>query len=1099
MEVAHLVVGTHRDMKNTEAETDRRRFIGRGRRLEIAAAFDRDASLTATSGFTLDPVFALRRSLRIPARKHASMIFWTLAAPSSAELETGISRLQHPESFDREAMHAWTRSQVQLRYVGMSTDEAIVFQTLASHLLFSQGIHGPEVNEYAVSAQSTLWSLGVSGDYPILVLRIDAESDIEIVRKSLRAQEYFRARGLLTDLVILNERTSSYTQDLQLAIEALCENARLRGSSGHGGNHIFALRRDLLPDSVYQSLMATARVVFHARNGKFSTQIERARRVWRIREQRTRSKPLVPYAAQVSRRNDVVACPDMVEGLQYWNGYGGFDEARQEYVIVLPAGHATPHPWINVLSNDTFGAHISAEGSGYTWSVNSRDYQLTPWSNDPVVDRPGETWLIMDLDTGAAFSPLPALSGPGQKHVEIRHGLGYSQFSGEAQSLSMSLLQMVDVADPVKLTRLTVGNSGVQKKRLRIYHYVEWVLGNDRARTASTIKARLSSEGDVLLATNPYSNDYAGRTAFVASDLALSSWSCRRQTALGEGTVWNPRYMKTGELLADAQGVYTRDPCAALSVDVTLEAGEEQEILFLLGDATSEAQALELVTRHRQQSFAASLDKIHLRWRGLTDVLQVKTPDKAMDLLVNTWLPYQSVGCRLQARAAFYQASGAYGFRDQLQDTLAFLVHDSSLARRQILNAASRQFLQGDVQHWWLPGSGVGVRTMISDDVVWLAYGVAYYVSVTGDSTILDESLSFLDGPELLPGEHDRMFLPEISQDRAPLYEHCTRALALAMDRTGVHGLPLMLGGDWNDGMNRVGEQGLGESVWLGWFLADTLNRFIPLGEERADSDQVTRWRAHRDALVVALDSDAWEEDHYLRAWYDDGTPLGSSTGDECRIDSIAQSWSVMSGLADPSHAATAMDSVLDRLVDETADTIRLFDPPFENTRQQPGYIKGYPPGVRENGGQYTHAATWVVFALTRLGRGDDAYACLRRLNPILHATDKVAAETYRVEPYVVAADIYAGKGRAGRGGWTWYTGSASWLYRAAVEAILGITRRGSMLYVVPVLPTSWPGYDATLQVGNQTLVIKVEQSAGNTTVAINGTSLKADQGWPIE
>ena len=557
--------------------------------------------------------------------------------------------------------------------------------------------------------------------------------------------------------------------------------------------------------------------------------------------------------------------------------------------------------------------------------------------------------------------------------------------------------------------------------------------------------------------------------------------------------------MKTGELLADKQGAHTRDPCAALSVDVTLDAGEEQDVLFILGDTTSEALALELVRRHRQQSFDASLDKVRQRWHSLTEVLQVNTPDKAMDLLVNTWLPYQSVGCRLQARAAFYQASGAYGFRDQLQDTLAFLVHDSSLARRQILNAASRQFVQGDVQHWWLPGSGVGVRTLISDDVVWLAYGVAHYVSVTGDSTILDESLSFLDGPQLLPDEHDRMFLPEVSQEKASLFEHCACALALAMDRTGVHGLPLMLGGDWNDGMNRVGEQGRGESVWLGWFLADTLNRFIPIGELRGDSDRVLRWQKHRDALVAALESHAWEEDHYLRAWYDDGTPLGSTSGDECRIDSIAQSWSVMSTLADPDRAATAMDSVLDRLVDETADTIRLFVPPFENTEQQPGYIKGYPPGVRENGGQYTHAATWVVFALAQLGRGDDAYACLRRLNPILHATDKAAAETYRVEPYVVAADIYAGEGRAGRGGWTWYTGSASWLYRAAVEAILGITRRGAMLYVAPVLPSSWPGFDATLKIGGQTLVIKVEQLAGNTTVTINGTELKPDQGWLIE
>ncbi|WP_205737645.1 GH36-type glycosyl hydrolase domain-containing protein [Granulosicoccus antarcticus] len=1099
MEVAHLVVSSQRNKSNTEAETDRRRFIGRGRRLDIAAAFDKDAVFTAGSEFTLDPVFALRRTIRIPAGKQTSMIFWTLAAPSGAQLETGIARLQHPECFEREAMHAWTRSQVQLRYVGMSPEEAIVFQTLASHLIFSQSILGPDASDHALSQQSTLWSLGISGDYPILILRIDAETDIEIVRKSLRAQEYFRARGFLTDLVVVNERLSSYTQDLQLAIEALCENARLRGSSGDGANHIFALRRDLIPDTLHKSLMATARVIFQARNGKFTTQIERAKRVWRVRGRRSRSRPLVPQVLHASRREDVAVPPDAGSQLQYWNGYGGFDEARREYVINLPAGHATPHPWINVLSNDNFGAHVSAEGTGYTWSSNSRDYQLTPWSNDPVVDRPGETWLIVDLDTGAVCSPMPALCGSGQDQFEIRHGLGYSRFSSKTQTLSLSLLQTVHVTDPVKLTRLALCNSGSRKRSLRIYHYVEWVLGNDRARTASTINARLSSSDEVMLASNPYSNDYAAHTAFVACDRPLSSWTCHRQSALGDGTVWLPQPMLTGDLLSDATGVYTRDPCAALSVDVTLEAGEEQQLTFMLGDASSEYQALHLVHKHRQHSFDDSLEAVRQRWHGLTDVLQVQTPDKAMDLLVNTWLPYQSVGCRLQARAAFYQASGAYGFRDQLQDTMAFLLHEPSLARRQILNAASRQFYQGDVQHWWLPGSGVGVRTLISDDVVWLAYGVAHYVSVTGDSAILDEELSFLEGPELEPGEHDRMFLPDTSQEKSALYEHCVCALALAMKRTGVHGLPLMLGGDWNDGMNRVGEQGRGESVWLGWFLASTLSRFIPLAEQRGDTSRVALWQAHLDALLVALESDAWEQDHYLRAWYDDGTALGSSASVECRIDSIAQSWSVMSGLAGPTRAAKAMNSVLERLVDNKTDTIRLFVPPFANTDKEPGYIKGYPPGVRENGGQYTHAATWVVIALAQLGRGDDAYTCWQRLNPVMHATDKESADIYRVEPYVVAADVYAGEGRAGRGGWTWYTGSASWLYRAAVESILGITRRGSVLYVVPVLPSSWPGYEATLRLGTQVLNIKVEQQAGNTTVSINDTVLDVERGWPLD
>ena len=820
IEVAHLLVGAHRDMIHVEAETDRRRFIGRGRRLETAAAFDENARLVASDGFTLDPVFALRCTLKIPAGKHAQLIFWTLAAPGTDELETGIARLQHMESFDREAMHAWTRSQVQLRHLGVSPGEAIVFQTLASHLIFPQGILEPDIAVDIVPTQSTLWSVGISGDYPIMILFIDSESDIEIVRKSLRAQAYLRARGVINDLVIINNRLSSYTQDLQLAIEALCDNARLRGSSGDGADHIFTLRRDLIPEPVHNSLMSTARVVFHARNGKFSTQIKHAKRLRGATKNPPMSSPSAPIEVQVLRHDGSGSPITSGDGLQYWNHYGGFDEASREYVMTLAAGDSTPHPWINVLSNSTFGSHISAEGAGYTWSQNSRDYQLTPWSNDPVIDRPGETWLIVDLDSGLTSSPLPALCGSNQRLFEIRHGLGYSHFSSHADSLSMTLMQTVDVTDPIKLTRLSVGNTGNTKRRLRIYHYVEWVLGNDRSRTAGAINTRLSSAGEVLLASNPFSNDFANHTAFVACNHPLSSWTCQRRAALGEGSVWQSQPMHAGELLVNAPNVNAHDPCAAFSIDVTLDAGEVRPIVFMLGDAISENQALELVTRYRERSFDNVIDTVKTRWSSFNEVLQVKTPDTSMNLLVNTWLPYQSVSCRLQARAAFYQASGAYGFRDQLQDTMAFLLHDPSMARGQILNAASRQFLEGDVQHWWLPGSGMGVRTMISDDVVWLAYGVAQYVSVTGDSDILDESLAFLEGPLLGSHEHDRMFMPETSQETAPLYEHCARALALAMERAGEHGIPLMLGGDWNDGMNQVGGEGRGRaSGWDGSLL----------------------------------------------------------------------------------------------------------------------------------------------------------------------------------------------------------------------------------------------------------------------------------------
>ncbi|MBB1251565.1 hypothetical protein H2O14_25500 [Rhizobium sp. G21] len=486
------------------------------------------------------------------------------------------------------------------------------------------------------------------------------------------------------------------------------------------------------------------------------------------------------------------------------------------------------------------------------------------------------------------------------------------------------------------------------------------------------------------------------------------------------------------------------------------------DTLFVLGDVESEAVAAPLIAKLIKAGFIAEHEKTDRQWEGFLGALQVSTPDEVFDRMVNTWLPYQNLACRIRARSAFYQASGAFGFRDQLQDTLALMLQDPSLARAQILNAARRQFPEGDVQHWWLPRTGAGVRTLISDDVVWLAYATAHYVAVTGDDCVLDEELAFLDGP-VLGERHESFFQPDISDERSSLYDHCARALDLAISRTGHHGLPLILGGDWNDGMNRVGIAGKGESVWLGWFLIKALDALSGIAEARGDQTHASAWRAHRSALKAAVEADGWDGDWYRRGYFDDGSPLGSVDSDECRIDSIAQSWGVLSGRADPVRAAQAMDSVFDELVDPEAGLIRLFSPPFEHSDKDPGYIKSYPPGVRENGGQYTHAAIWAAYALAEMGRSDDAYKVFSMLNPINHSLSREHADVYRVEPYVVAADVYGVGDKTGRGGWTWYTGSAGWLYRTAVEAILGIRREGDLLRITPSLPAAWPGFSARL------------------------------------
>lgn len=1094
---AHFVTDQSGLARDTEAETDRRAFIGRGRTIADPAAFDPGAKLSGSAGFTLDPVAALRRRVRVPANKKVSLTFWTIVGSTRDELEETMAKLDHPESFQRQAMLSWTRSQVQTRHLGLSLADAANVQKLARYLIYPDPFLRLSADAIAsgLGSQSELWPMAISGDFPILAIRIGDIADIDIVAQALRFQEYMRARGLVADLVIVNEQASSYVQDLQQAIEALCENSRLRGKELGPRQHIFAVRRDLMDETSYRTLLAFARVCLHTRNGTIFDQIERAeaaalqaRDALAAAQTAGRAEPAMLQSSP--SRN---ARKQGGDGLDHWNGYGGFDAGGREYVVRLNGNRATPQPWINVVANTGFGFHSSAEGATFTWSRNSRDYQLTPWTNDPVTNRPGEAIYVFDRATGRVHSPIAAVSREPGASYEARHGQGFSTFRCKRGSLTTELTHLVDPVDPVRISRLKIENSGATPVKLRVYAYAEWVLGNSRAKTAPNIVPAFDDATGMMSARNSYGLEFGERVAFMATDGKVGSVTADRQEFIGAGgTVEAPRAVLLGAELSGRveAGV---DPCAAIARDIDVPAGGSVSLLWLLGDAASQDEARTLLARHLKRGFDERFEENQRNWRAFLGTIEVETPDKALDAMVNHWLPYQSLACRIRARSAFYQASGAFGFRDQLQDTLALLMHDASLAREQILNAAGRQFPEGDVQHWWLPRTGAGVRTMISDDVVWLAYAAARYVSVTGDVSILSERLPFIEGQALNPGEHDAFFTPEPSTKVANLYEHCARALDIAVKRTARNGLPLILGGDWNDGMNRVGEQGKGDSVWLGWFLLKTLNDFVPLAKAEGDSKRASAWDKHANALKRALENAAWDGEWYRRGSFDDGTPLGSRSSEECQIDSIAQSWSVLSGEGDPARSRTAMEQATRRLVDDELGIIKLFTPPFTDTDKDPGYIKSYPPGVRENGGQYTHAATWFVIALAEMGQADEAYRCLSMLNPVNHALDEKAADTYRVEPYVVAADIYSEGAKAGRGGWTWYTGSAGWLYRAAVEGILGISRRGDRMVVTPAIPKHWEGYAATLRLGGTIYRLRVvrDKAAKAAKAEVDGVKSK--------
>ncbi|MGB6307345.1 MAG: glucoamylase family protein [Steroidobacteraceae bacterium] len=1074
-----------------EIETDRARFLGRGREIRSPLAVMDGRRLSNTVGTVLDPVFALRYRLEVPAGSTARIAFWTGVASSREGVLDLLDKHHEANSFVRASTLTWTQAQVELRHLGIDSSEAALFQRLAGHLLYADASMRPPSNTIRSGSgpPAGLWAQGISGDLPILLLQIDAVEDIAVARQLLQAHEYWRMKGLAADLVILNERAASYVQDLQNALET---QVRMSQSRPQAGAHrvrgsVFVLRADLISEQTRTLLSAVARVVLVARRGDIASQLDRAR------------KPAVPtppplkHAPKMEGSGDAPAAQD----LEFFNGLGGFDAQGREYVTVLGPGQTTPAPWINVIANPHFGFQVAADGSGFTWALNSRDHQITPWSNDPVVDRPGEVLYLRDEDTGEVWGATAApIRNPGATYV-ARHGQGYSRFQHAAHGLELDLLMYVPMGDPIKISRLTIRNTSQYARRISITAYVEWVLGTSRGASAPFILTDLDPETGALFARNPWDANFGSRVAF--ADLAgrQSQWTADRGEFLGRhGTLNMPAALAAQVPLSGRAGAGL-DPCCAMQTTMELEPGQTAQAVFFLGEADNASAARLLLTRYRNANLEAVVQEVSEYWENVLGAIQVNTPDRSFDIILNRWALYQTLACRIWARSAFYQASGAYGFRDQLQDGMALAVTRPDLTREHLLRAGGRQFTEGDVQHWWLPpvtagSAGQGVRTRISDDVVWLAYCAIQYIDATGDAAVLDVGIPFLEGRALIPEEHDAFYMPGISGESATLFEHCARALDHGL-QVGEHGLPLFGTGDWNDGMNRVGEKGRGESVWLGWFLQATLVSFAPVAEARGEHARAVRWLAHAAALTKALDQ-AWDGDWYMRGYFDDGTPLGSASSAECRIDSIAQSWSVIAGGADRDRAARGMANVDSQLVRHDAGLVLLFTPPFDHIAHDPGYIKGYPPGVRENGGQYTHAATWAVIAQAILGNGDRAAKLFSLLNPISHTGTRADVQRYKVEPYVVAADVYSVAPHVGRGGWTWYTGSAGWMYRAGLEWILGFRVRAGKLFLIPCIPAEWPRFDIVFRHASARYEILVENphrvSRGVALVELDGQKL---------
>ena len=1067
--LAHALVIEPGQKATRISETDRNRFLGRGRTPRAPALLtSRQAQPPASSSGSLDPIFSLSQDISLRPHARTQVVYLTAANGTRSDALEQVKKFQSLGVIDQAFEGARSQSEEEMAKLELTSSALENIEQLLSALFYPNDALRSNATELAknTKGQPGLWAYGISGDYPILLVHV-LDRDNPLLSEATQAYSYWRSRHIKINLVILNDQDTGYAMELQDQIHQVLTkwgaDAWLNQREG-----IFLLRSDQVPGEDRILLETFAGVILDPNKGTLADHAKCTS---------TPSIRLPAFTPSLPVPHDSEPTPslDRPTGLLMDNGLGGFDPGGKEYVIFLKQAETTPRPWVNVIANPGFGFLASETGSGFTWAGNSGENRLTPWRNDPVSDGPGEALYLRDEETALVWSPTPLPAGT-KSATLVRHGAGYSTFESQSHGLNQRLRIFAAVDSPVKIVHLRLENLWSCTRRITATYYAEWVLGTHRDTTQAFIVPEFDPALHALFVKNRYNQEFSESVAFLAANKKPHGLTADRNEFIGRlGDLKAPAALGRIGLASTVRAGL--DPCAAIQLHVDLNPGQVEEIYFLLGEGKDERESKALISRFQAPGQVELVwQSVHQLWDDLLGKITVNTPEPGMDLMLNRWLLYQAVSCRLWGRTGLYQSSGAFGFRDQLQDVLALLHTRPDLAREQILNASHSQFEAGDVLHWWHPPSRRGVRTRFSDDLLWLPFVSAEYVATTGDSSILQEKIPFLEGEALSSEEDERYGHFDSTSETYTLYEHCKRAVEKG-STAGSHGLPLMGSGDWNDGMNKVGGEGRGESVWLGWFLHATLHRVADLCVLMGDDPEPYRKRAKN--LAGKLESQAWDGGWYLRAFYDDGTPLGSNKNDECRIDSIAQSWAVLSAAADPVRAARAMKSV-DRLLVRRADhLIQLFTPPFDKTIRNPGYIKGYPPGVRENGGQYTHAAVWVAWAFAMLGQGDHAGALFRLLNPIHHADTPYKVDLYKAEPYSIAADIYSQPPNTGSGGWTWYTGSAAWMYRLGIEAILGITRVGNTLKINPCIPNTWPGFQLTYRFGRTPYLIHVENPDG--------------------
>ncbi|QDU28340.1 N,N'-diacetylchitobiose phosphorylase [Anatilimnocola aggregata] len=1078
------VMATHTEgTSDIQFETSRQEFLGR-RHSPLNPQALRAARLSGTAGAVLDPIFSLRTTIQVPAGESVTVAYSTAVAATREEALALADQHHELRNVQRVFELAWAYAQVELRHQHLSPGQVHLYQRLASYLLYPhRSLRGEEALLRSNRlGQSGLWRHGISGDLPILVARVTEPEHVALVRDLALAQRFWRERGFRTDLVIINDYPGSYLDALQDQMVSLMQE--LNSSAEKPG--VFLLRGAHLPAEEQALFETVAACVLHGERGTLAQQLDAGNQLAMKLAAYSTPRKLETSGRQWIRPIPAPAAP---EPLEYWNGTGGFAHDGREYRIRVKPDQLPPMPWSQVVANEHLGFLVTESGGGYSWFANSRENKLTSWSNDPVVDVPGEVLYLQDEATGDCWLPLSG--GIHTSESWAHYGAGFARFVQHSPELRQEVMLSVDPQEPVKFVRLKITNRSSQAKTFVASYYAELVLGVTREQTHLHLQTEFDAQSQAIFCRNPYHPEYANQVAFLKVLGETIGFTTDRGEFLGRHGTWErPQGLRGKQLLGRVGVGY--DPCAVVQTRITVGPQQTAEVVFLFGAGQDEAHARAILQQFHSTAIAENATNRSIAvWNDILGAIQVKTPNRAFDLLVNRWLLYQVLCCRMWARSAFYQSGGAYGFRDQLQDSMALVYSRPQLVREHLLRAAARQYKQGDVQHWWHPPLGKGTRTRFSDDLLWLPLAVSHYVRVTGDRSVLDESIPFIDSPVLQPHEQERYEQPRVSSETASLYEHCLRAIDRGL-QFGPHGLPLMGCGDWNDGMNKVGEGGTGESVWVGWFLLVLLDEFAPLMRAAQDVDKLQHYTETATQLRAALEGQAWDGNWYRRAYFDDGMPLGSAENDECQIDSLAQTWAVFAK-ANPERSRQGVQAAVDRLVNREAKIILLFTPPFDLGELDPGYIKGYLPGIRENGGQYTHAATWMIQALAQLDEPQQAMSLFDLINPLLHTQTAADVARYQTEPYVIAADVYGVSPHQGRGGWTWYTGSGAWLYRVAIEQLLGLKITSESATLEPSVPPNWSEFEVTMQRNGSPHKLKYSRDAG--AAIVNGVQHRIDDG----